>query len=227
MTVQRIERDEGGGRHAEFGEQRLCRRDFVGLLGDIDMGEHERGVDGERAQHLGGGAVVEFVEAAAQCLAVERDAALSGRGMRGLKKGGVAAEGRFHIAWIEALNDVTDRGVCRRAPPFQAEGGIQLVAMHVDERDDTAIRVAACDNGEDGEQQDVRQLVELALGPARIRDIRQYVQQRRKRGHGNLRLGCHPKSQKFSASRIPKTDQSPRSLRTCCKSDSTVTTTER
>jgi len=40
------------------------------------------------------------------------------------------------------------------------------VAMHVDERDDTAIRVAACDNGEDGEQQDVRQLVELALGPA-------------------------------------------------------------
>ncbi|MDQ2944504.1 MAG: hypothetical protein M3Y27_00915 [Acidobacteriota bacterium] len=118
------------------------------------------------------------------------------------------------------MNDVTDRGVRGRAPPFQAKGGIQFVAMHVDERDDAAIRVAACDNGENGEQQNVRQLVELAFGSARIRNIGQYVQQRRKLGHGNLRFGCHLKSQRTPTLRIPKTDRPFISPRTCGKSDS-------
>jgi len=70
---------------AEFGQQRLCRRDLVGLLGDVDMREHKRGVGGKRAQHLGGDAVVELVKAAAQRLAIERDAALSRRGARCLQ----------------------------------------------------------------------------------------------------------------------------------------------
>ena len=76
MTVQRIEGDHGAGGDAEFGQQRLRCRDLVGFLGDVDMGEHERGVGGERAEHLGGGAVVEVIEAAPQRLAVQRDAAL-------------------------------------------------------------------------------------------------------------------------------------------------------
>jgi len=79
LTVQRIERDDGVGGDAEFGEQCLGCRNFVGLLVDVDMGEHQRGVGGKRAQQLGGGAVMKVVEAAAQRLAVQRDAALSGR----------------------------------------------------------------------------------------------------------------------------------------------------
>jgi len=50
--------------------------------------------------------------------------------------------------------------------------------MDSDERDDAAIRVAAGDNGKDGEQQHMGQLVELPLRPARIRDVHQHIQQR-------------------------------------------------
>src|SRR3954452_3456747 len=90
LTVQGIERDETAAGQAKLGQKRLGSRDFVGLLSDIDMGEHERGVGREGAQHLGRGALAEVVEAAAQCLAVERDAALSGRRARRLKAGSVA-----------------------------------------------------------------------------------------------------------------------------------------
>jgi hypothetical protein len=64
LAVQRVERDDGAGRRAEFGEQRLRRRDIVGLLGDIDRREQQGGVGGERARHLDGGTLMEIVEAA-------------------------------------------------------------------------------------------------------------------------------------------------------------------
>lgn len=41
------------------------------------MREHEGRVVGERAEHLGGGMIVELVEAAAQGFAVERNAGLA------------------------------------------------------------------------------------------------------------------------------------------------------
>jgi len=104
--MQRVERDNGAGGDAEFGEQGLRRRDLVGLLGDVDMGEHEGGIGSERAQHLGCGAVVEVVEAAAQRLAIQRDAALSGRRASCLQQGGMAAEDRLDRGRIEPLEDV-------------------------------------------------------------------------------------------------------------------------
>ena len=76
--MYRIECDDDAALDAEFGQQPRCCRDLVGLLGDVDMGENEGRVGGERAQYLGGGAVVEMVEAAAQRLAIQRDAAWSG-----------------------------------------------------------------------------------------------------------------------------------------------------
>ena len=115
--MDRIERDEGAARDAEFREQRLCGGDFVGFLGDVDMGEDEGGFGGEGAQDLGGGAVVEIVEAAAQHLAVERDAAPSGRTARRLKPRGMAAEYRLDRSRIEPLEDITDRRVGRRPFP--------------------------------------------------------------------------------------------------------------
>src|SRR3954453_6779616 len=70
--------------------------------------------------------------------------------------------------------------------------------MHLDEGGDAAIRVAAADDGQGGEQQDMRQLVDLTLRPAVIRHLLQQAQQRRERGHGNLHLGCRPMSQRFA-----------------------------
>jgi hypothetical protein len=46
--MQCIEGDNGGLGDAELGEQGLRRRDLVGLPGDVDMGEHEGGIGGER-----------------------------------------------------------------------------------------------------------------------------------------------------------------------------------
>jgi hypothetical protein len=57
--------------HAEGPDQRLGRRDLV-AFGDLLMGQDERRLAGERAEHLGGGPVVQVVEAAPQRLAVER-----------------------------------------------------------------------------------------------------------------------------------------------------------
>src|SRR3954451_17860454 len=75
LAVQRVEGDDRAMGDTEFGRERLCRRDLVGLAVDLDMSEHEGGIGGKRAQHLHGGLVMEIVEAAAQRLAVEGDAA--------------------------------------------------------------------------------------------------------------------------------------------------------
>jgi hypothetical protein len=80
------------------------------------------------------------------------------------------------------------------AAPRQTEGGIQLAAIDVDKRDDAAIRVRAGHDGEDGEQQHMRQFVDLPLRPAWIRKVRQQAQQRHEFGHGNLQHGCHPRN---------------------------------
>jgi hypothetical protein len=115
----------------------------------------------------------------------------------------MAAEHRFQLDRIQPFEDVADGGVGGRTAPFQAEHGVQPVAMHVDEGDDAAIRVAAGHDGEDGKQQHMRKLVDLPLATTGIGNFSEQAQQRRECSHGNLRLGCRPRSQSFSDSRIP------------------------
>ena len=69
------------------------------------MGKDEGGLGGERAQHLGGSAVVEIVEAAPQRLAIQRDAALPGCRACGLKQGGIGTEYSLDRRRIEPLED--------------------------------------------------------------------------------------------------------------------------
>jgi len=159
LTVQRIERDDDVAGNAQFGQQRLRRWDLVGLLGDVDVGEHQRGVSGERAQHLSSTAVVELVKAAAQRLAIQRDAALSRCGARHLKQGGMTAEDDLNRSRIKALEDVAHGSVSGRSTLCQSERSVQPAAMNVDEGDNAAIRVAAGHDGEDGKQQHMGQLI--------------------------------------------------------------------
>jgi hypothetical protein len=42
LTVQCIERDDGGGVDAEFGQQGLGCGDLIRFLGDVDMGTWAR-----------------------------------------------------------------------------------------------------------------------------------------------------------------------------------------
>ena len=158
LAMQRIERDDGIFADAQFGEQALRGRDFVGLLSNVDVGEQEGSVGRERAQYLSCSAVIEVVEAASQCLAIQRDAALPGGRTCGLQQGGMAAEDRLDRGRIEPLKDVADRGVRRCAAPVQTESGVQLAAVHVDECDDASIRVATGHDSKDGKQQHVWQL---------------------------------------------------------------------
>jgi len=167
------------------------------------VGEQQRGVGGERAQHLRRGTVTELVEAAAQRLAIQRDAALSRCGARRLQQGGMVAEGILHPDWVEPLENVADGGVRRRPLPCQTKRCVQLAPVDVDEGDNAAIRVTAGHDGQDGEQRHIGQLVELPLRPARIRDVRQHIQQRRKHSHGNLHPSCRRRSQTLPGSGTP------------------------
>ena len=184
------------------------------------MREHQGGVGGERAEHLDGGTLMEVVEAAAQRLAIQGDAALSRCGARGLQQSGVAAEARLYGGRIEPVENVAHGGVGGCAAPLQTEGGVQPATMDVDEGDDAATRVAAGHDGEDGEQQYMRQLVFHSLPTTGIGNVCQHVQQRRKCSHGNLRVGCRPRSQTSADSGIPFLVSRFTSARNCCTADS-------
>jgi len=202
--VQSIEGEDGVLTDAEFGKQRLCRGDLIGFCIDIEVRQHELGVGGKSAEHVSGGSIVELVEAAAQSLAVQRDAAGTGPGVRRVQQPRVPTKDRLHSDRIEPLEDVADRGMRRCAAPFQTKAAVEGAAMGVDERDDTAIGIAAAHDREDRKQKHVGQLVEFALRAALVRHISQDVEQRGERGHGNLRIGYLPTNPRSIASGIRK-----------------------
>jgi hypothetical protein len=75
--MHRIARDDMA-RHVEFFQQFLHGRDFVGFFVDVDMRQHQRRVDGERAEHLFCLGVVEAIETAFERLAIKRDNSRAG-----------------------------------------------------------------------------------------------------------------------------------------------------
>jgi len=136
--MQGIERDQVAS-EAELAEQRLGGRDLVGLFVNVAVRQHQRGVGGEDTEHLRGGAVAELVEAAAQRLAIDRQAGCARLGPGRLQQAGMAAEDGLEGAAVETLQDVSDRGVRRRASPRQAKGPVQAAAVLVDEGGDAAV----------------------------------------------------------------------------------------
>jgi hypothetical protein len=180
-----IERDDAV-REVEFTEQLLGGWDFVGFVRDIDVREDQTGFDLECVQHLGGLAIVEVVEAAPEGFSIECDDASCRIGCCVAQASGVLTENLLDRPWIEALKDVSNGGMGRCASPAQTEGGIQAAAMHFDEGHDGTIGVAAGHDGKDGEQQNMLQLVEFTLGPARVGDIAEQAEQLIERSHGNL-----------------------------------------
>jgi hypothetical protein len=51
----------------------------------------------------------------------------------------MAAEDSLEGAAVEALQDVADRGMRRRASPCQAKGPVQAATVHVDEGGNAAV----------------------------------------------------------------------------------------
>src|SRR3954470_18051998 len=138
LAMQGIERDQAAS-EPELTEQRLSGRDLVGLFANVAVRQHQRGAGGEDAEHLCGGAVAELVEAAAQRLAIDRQAGRARLSTSHMQQAGMAAEDGLECAAVEALQDVADRGVRRCAPPRQAKGPVQTAAVLVDEGGDAAV----------------------------------------------------------------------------------------
>src|SRR3954463_4835657 len=170
LTVHGINGDEGAG-EAEFGEQGLHRRNFVRLLVTVEMRQHQRCIRRERAQNMCGLAVLEMVEAATQCLAVDGDMALPlVAGLR-VENGGVTSEYLLHRRRIQLLENEADRAVGRRAPPRQHEKVAQPDEMDIDEAVNCTVRVGPGQHGQYGEQHDVREMVKLAFRASRVFEI--------------------------------------------------------
>src|SRR3954466_4879404 len=184
LAVQGI----GGEQHAaqaQLLDQRLRRRDLV-ALGDLLVGQDERRLAGEGAEHLGGGPVVQVVEAAPQRLAVERDDPPPRRGSVA-ELLGVAAEGGLQLAWVERVQEGAQRVDGGGAAEAGAEGGVERLAVHADEQADAAVGGGAGQHRQDAEQQQVGEAVAPALAAARVGDLLQGGEQAGERHHGGLR----------------------------------------
>jgi hypothetical protein len=188
LTVQGVNRHEGTG-EAKFAEQGLKGRDLVRLLVTVRMSQHHGRIGGKDAEEMSGLAVMEAVETTAQHLAVDRHLTPLRRAGLRVQDGGMTPEDRLHRARVHLLDDPSDRRVRRSASPRQAEDIAQPGKMDVDEGVDGPVRVRPGDDRHDGEQQDVREAIQLALSPPRILDLGQQREKRRERRlrlHGNL-----------------------------------------
>jgi hypothetical protein len=101
--VQGVGREQDAAQ-AQLLDQRLRRRDLI-ALGDLLMRQDEGRLAGEGAEHLGGGLVVQMVEAAPQRLAIQRDDPSPRQGGGVPKMLGMAAEGGLDLGRLEGMKE--------------------------------------------------------------------------------------------------------------------------
>src|SRR3954468_4977333 len=172
---------------AQLLDQRLRRRDLV-ALGDLLVGQDERRLAAERAEHLRRGQVVEMVEAAAQRLAVQRDDPPARRGSAP-ELLGLAAEDGLQLGRVERVQEGAQRVDGGGATKAGTEDRVEPLAMHADEQADAAVGGGAGQDGQHREQQQGSEAVTPALAAARVRDLLQGGEQAGERHHGGLRCG--------------------------------------
>src|SRR4051794_11911930 len=136
LTVQGVGGEQDAAQ-AQPLDQRLGRRDLV-APGDLLVGQDQRGLAGEGAEHLGGGPVVEMVEAAPQRLAVQRDDTPPRQGGSAIELLGVAAEGGLRLGRVERVEEGAQGVDGGGAAEAGAEGGVEPLAMRADEQADAA-----------------------------------------------------------------------------------------
>ena len=145
---------QGVGREHDAGQAQVAdhgsdARDLGGHVGHLLMPQDQRRVHGEGAEHMGRLAVVQAVEAAPQCFAVERHGArpVVSTGPSLAEVPGVAPEGRLQRHRIERQEQVA-QGVDRRRPAqADAVDPTQPVAMDVQEGHDAPVRGRAREHG--------------------------------------------------------------------------------
>jgi hypothetical protein len=172
-------------------DQRPGRRDLV-ALGGLLVGQDQRGLAGEGAQHVRGRRVVQVIEAALERLAVERDHPRPRSRCRLAERPGMPAEGGLQIGRLERLEQAAERVHGRRAPEARAEGGVQALPVDADKDPDAAVGGGARQDGQHGEEQQVGERVAAALPAARVGDPFQGGDQASERHHGGSSTGVDP-----------------------------------
>jgi hypothetical protein len=169
-------------------DQRPGRRDLV-ALGDLLVGQDERRLAGEGAQHVRGRLVVQVVEAAPERLAVERDHARS-RGRRPVgQRPGMLAEGGLQLGRLERQEETAQRVHGRRSTEARAEHRVEALPVHADEGQDAAVGGGAGEDGQHGEEQQVGEWIAAPLPAARVGDRFQGGEQAGERYHGGSSAG--------------------------------------
>jgi hypothetical protein len=103
--VGRVGGEEHAGQ-AQLGDQSRHGRGLVGGGRHLAVGQDQRRLAGEGAEHVGGGPVVQVVEAASEGLAIEGDDRRARPQRRLVQPSGVAAEGRLEVGGIEGQEQV-------------------------------------------------------------------------------------------------------------------------
>ena len=120
MAVFGVEREEAILQPQSF--HQLGRGgDFVALLGDHHMREHDEVAMAQRRHHVCGLAVVEGVEAAAQSLPIHGDRRQPLDGLRRRQACAVTSKGRLQRLWIDAAQDQAQASVRRRIGHLEVE----------------------------------------------------------------------------------------------------------
>ncbi len=185
------------------------------------MGRNHAGFDLQSVQDLRRFAVVETVETAPERLPIEHDAASRRTSCSVPQTSSVAAKDLLDRLRIEALEDVANGGMDRCTLPMQAEGGVQPAAVHSEESFDGTEGIASGDHGEDGERQNMGQLVELAFGSTWVGDLAEHGEKLIERPHGNLLAVRLPDmDSKISPRRNPAIGVGAHILSDCCSKDS-------
>jgi hypothetical protein len=147
------------------------------------VGQDERVLAGERAEHLRRGPVVQVVEAAPQRLAVQRDDPLRRRSGGVPELLGMVAEGGLDLGRVERVEEGAQGvdGGC--AAEAGTEDGVEPLAMHADEQADAAVGGRPGEDGQHREEQQGSEAVALALAAARVGDLFQGGEQPGERHH--------------------------------------------
>jgi hypothetical protein len=192
LAVQGVGGEQGAA-HAKGLDQGLGGRDLVRRVANLLVGQDQGGLAGEGAQHVRGGPVVQVVEAVPERLAVERDHARPRCRHPLAERPRMLAEGGLQGGRIERLEQGTQGVDGRRPAQPGPEHRVEALAMHADEDQDAAVGGGARQDGQHGEEQQVRERVAPTLPAARVRDLAEGSEQASERHHGGLqRRGAWP-----------------------------------